>query len=300
MRVYIPDISEHAGHWIFKGYKNAWKKLGYETVSYKKPTDIDCDDPYMLMVNDTFLATHPQSLKAVEKSVKSFIQAQPNTFPQPWGGHPNFVSLAPDDMIGALNEMENVFLWSFADKGVFHPKWKEVYTIPLAYDSVDYTPIRDKAVKYDVCYVGGWANNGFNEKKKILIENFMHFKKGGLNCGFFVNRGISHQQEIAILHNSKVCINIHDAYQRTLGLDTNERTFKSLGLNGMMISDEIEQLHRLFPNVRTSNNPAELVEIAEEIVSLSEKETADIKEENRQLIMKKHTYIKRVEQLLLL
>ena len=35
-----------------------------------------------------------------------------------------------------------------------------------------------------------------------------------------------------------------------------------------------------------------------EIMSLSEKEAAGIKEENRQLIMKEHTYIKRVEQFL--
>ena len=298
MRVYTPDIPEHAGHWIFKGYKNAWNKMDYEVIPYKKPIDIDTTSEYMMMINDTFLGTDPSYLSSVKKSKKAFIQAQPNNFPQPWGSHPNFVSLASDNLITTLNEMENVHLWSFADKGDFHPKWKEVHTVPLAYDSIDYAPIKDQAAEYDICYVGGWANNGFDEKKKILIENFMHFKKSGLNCGFFINRGVSHQQELAILHNSKVCINIHDAYQRALGLDTNERTFKSLGLNGMMISDEVGQIHRLFPSVRTSNNPADLVEMTREIISLSEKEAADIKEENRQLIMKKHTYIKRVEQLL--
>ena len=126
----------------------------------------------------------------------------------------------------------------------------------------------------------------------------MQFKKSALNCGFFIDRNLSHQQETAILYNSKVCINIHDAYQRALGLDTNERTFKSLGLNGIMISDKVEQLGRMFPNVKTSNDPAELVKMAKEIISLSEKEILNIKTKNRQMILENHTYIKRVEQLL--
>lgn len=298
MRVYVPNIPMNAGHWIFKGYANAWNKLSYDVVTYEKPEDIESSGEYMIMTNDTYLGEDERYLSLMEKSKKTFVQAQPNTFPLPWGKHPNFVSLASDDMIESLNKMENIYLWSFADGNTFNYKWKEIYTVPLAYDSISYIPIKDKTVEYDVCYIGGWANNGFNEKKRILIENFMQFKKSALNCGFFIDRNLSHQQETAILYNSKVCINVHDAYQRALGLDTNERTFKSLGLNGIMISDKVEQLGRMFPNVRTSNDPAELVKMAKEIISLSEKEILNIKTKNRQMILENHTYIKRVEQLL--
>ena len=75
---------------------------------------------------------------------------------------------------------------------------------------------------------------------------------------------------------SKISLNIHDAYQRTLGCDTNERTFKSLGLNGILISDKIKQLENIFPNIKTSNDSSELVRITKEYLSLTEKELNNI------------------------
>ena len=152
--------------------------------------------------------------------------------------------------------------------------------------------------KYDVCFVGGWADNGFNEKKPIMIKYFSEFMNSGLNCGFFINKNISQEQEGLLLYNSKVSLNIHDAYQRILGHDTNERTFKSLGLNGILLSDKVDQLERIFPNTKTVTGPAEMVKIVKDYLSLSEKELNDIKEENRQNIMDNHCYIHRVKQLL--
>jgi len=189
-------------------------------------------------------------------------------------------------------------LWCFGDADLYHNKWKKVNTIPLAFDSISYKPKKDKKYEYDICFVGGWANNGFNEKRKIMIDIFVEFKKSGLNCGFFIGKNLTHEQENLLLYNSKISLNIHDAYQRTLGFDTNERTFKSLGLNGVLISDKVDQLERIFPSVKTSNDPAELVKFAKEYLSLAEKELNDIKEENRQLILDNHCYTHRVEKLL--
>ena len=133
-----------------------------------------------------------------------------------------------------------------------------------------------------------------------MMDIFIEFKKSGLNCGFFVNRNLNHEQETAVLYNSKISLNIHDAYQRILGNDTNERTFKSIGLNGILISDKVKQLENILPNVKTSNEPAELVRFTKEYLSLTEKEINDIKEENRQDILDNHCYTHRVEQLLAL
>ena len=94
---------------------------------------------------------------------------------------------------------------------------------------------------------------------------------------FLLTRNLSHEQESVLLYNSKISLNIHDAYQRALGMDTNERTFKSLGLNGILISDEIGQLKDIFPNVKTSNDPLELVKMTKEYLSLTEKERYNIK-----------------------
>jgi hypothetical protein len=77
----------------------------------------------------------------------------------------------------------------------------------------------------------GRADNGFDEKYKIMMSHFSAFKDSGLKMWIFVGKNLTHEQENKLLYNSKVAINIHDAYQRELRLDTNERTFKALGLD---------------------------------------------------------------------
>ena len=308
MKVYVFDYSPSpgaihhgAGYWIYKGYQEAWRELGYEVsgLSHENYYIDSIDGDYIIMVPDAYVG--PGSSEIIEKSYKTFVYAQPNKFPDPWGQHPNFKCLCHADIIELLNEKNNVFLWSFSDiedPSLFH-KWKKVNTVPLAFDSVSYEPVKDeKYTKYDVCFIGGWANNGFNEKRKIMLECFKEFKGSGLNCAFSVGKNISHEQENAILCNSKVALNIHDAYQRVLGFDTNERTYKSLGLTGVLVSDEVRQLESMFPNVKTSNDPVKLIEHIKDYISLTEKELNDIKEENRQNILDNHCYTHRVEQLL--
>jgi spore maturation protein CgeB len=301
MKVYVGDYPSHAGKWIYKGYQRAWQELGYEVVEYpanKAAIEVvkNYDEDYILMMIGDGVGRADQ--KMIEKSYKTFIFVQPNSFPLPWGTHSNFQCLCPDSVIDMLNGLDNVYLWCFGDNVSYHNKWKKVNTVPLAYDSISYKPAQDKKYEYDICFVGGWANNGFNEKRKIMLKCFKEFMNSDLRCGIFINRGISHEQENKILYNSKVTINIHDAYQRTLGFDTNERTFKSLGLNGILISDKVGQLERMFPDIKTSNTPTELIEFTKEYLSLTEKELGDIKEENRQNILDNHCYTHRVQQLL--
>ena len=290
MKVYMVSYPNHAGHWIYKGYDAAWRKLGYDVITLPPeqtrasqmgspvPTRKDrLEEDYIIMTVDALV--NDKTLEAINKSYKSFVFAQPNFFPLPWGAHPNFRCMCQGSTIQSLNEIDNVHLWTFGDVNPeFHYKWKKVHTVPLAFDSISYVPLKEeKYTKYDICYIGGWANNGFDEKRKIMMENFIEFKNSGLNCAFFINKNLTHEQETALLYNSKISLNIHDAYQRALGMDTNERTFKSLGLNGILISDKIGQLKDIFPNVKTSNDPLELVKITKEYLSLTEKERRDVR-----------------------
>jgi len=304
MRVYVVEYPRYAGKWIYKGYECAWRALGYDVFPIQALQEIDdrhgqkdSDEEYMLMFVDACCA--PEALHFIEKSKKAFIFAQPNTFPEPWGQHPNFYCHASDDTIQALNAMKNVYLWTFGDGVSYHPKWKEVHTVPLAFDSIGYVPQEDENYKkYDIAFVGGWANNGFDEKRKIMIEIFSEFMKTDLKCGFFIEKDLTHQQECDILYNSRLTLNIHDAYQRHLGHDTNERTFKSLGLNGTLVSDTVAQLNRLFPGVPTSLDTKGLIEIVRHYLSLAPEELLHIKQQNRQDILENHCYTNRVQQLL--
>jgi spore maturation protein CgeB len=300
MKVYCVKYDAFAGKWIYDGYRSAWKELGYDVVDIDFPAGHNLDEDFMIMTTDSAIKnlTHIETLS---KSKRSFIFVQPNSFPKPWGTHPNFISTADNQIIDELNNLSNVYYWTFVDvdKKYYH-KWKRpIYTIPLAFDSINYKPTEDnKYNKYDISFVGGWADNGFDEKKKIIIDVFSKFMNSGLKCGFFINKNLSHYQECQLLANSKMTLNIHDAYQRTLGLDTNERTFKSLGLNGLMVSDTVGQLNNLFPEIFTSLNSDELVKHTKFILSLTDGEKHVIKEENKQNILENHCYLNRVKTLL--
>ncbi len=298
MKIYLKHHPSHAGKWIYEGYRRAWRAMGYDVVYFTNLKEISDSDDYYIMATDHDLKD-VDSCTAIANSTKSFVFAQPNTFPDPWGRHPNFISGTPSTIIELINKLDNTILWTFSDDTRYHVRWKEVNTVPLAFDSIGYRPEPDtKFSQFDVCFVGGWANNGFDEKRKIMIEIFSKFSSSGLKCGFFVNKGLTHKQECDLIHNSRTALNIHDAYQRQLGYDTNERTFKSLGLNGALVSDTVAQLSNMFPSVPTSLQSADLVREVERFLSMTESEILLIKNQNRQNVLQNHTYINRVEQLL--
>ena len=168
----------------------------------------------------------------------------------------------------------------------------------MAYDNINYKEFENDNYGYDVCFIGGWADNGFNEKKKLILQTLKVFMNSDLKCGFFINRGISHDAENKILSNSRVCLNVHDKYQRKFGRDVNERTFKSLGLNGILVSDEINHQTHLFPEIKCSNNPESVLKYVKEYVNMDDDRLEKIKNKNKQNILTNHTYVNRVKQML--
>jgi len=296
--VFIKKHNFNAGKWIYEGYQQAWQALGYTTHYYDNLSEIkDFKDEYYLMASDSEI-NNPDSIDIIKKSQKTFLYVQPNKFPLPWGRHPNFFSLCPDQYIEKLNNLENVYQWCFGRVTEYHHKWSSVHYLPLAYDSINYKDIKDRRYEFDVCFIGGWANNGFNEKRQIMINHFKKFKDTDIKCGIFINRDLSNDVEMKILSNSKISLNIHDAYQRKLGLDTNERTFKSLGLCGYLISDQVDEVSNLFPDLKTSSDPDKFVDLVRQALNTSCDELNFIKKQNKLDIMNNHTYINRVEQLI--
>ena len=296
MKVYIKKHSFNAGKWIYEGYKSAWDSMGYDSYFYKDLSEINKEEEYDLMAIDADIKE--DNLDVIRNSRRSYVYVQPNKFPSPWGQHPNWITLCSDKIIDKLNNLGNVYQWCFGRVADYHYKWSNVHYIPLAYDSINYEYIEDVKYQFDVCFIGGWADNGFNEKQKIMINHFAQFKNCDIKCGLFVNRGVSPEIEMKILYNSKVAINIHDAYQRHLGFDSNERTFKALGLTGLLVSDHVREVKKLFPDVPVSSDPVEMKDIVLELLKLEPEEVNRIKQKNRLYIRNNHTYINRVEKLL--
>lgn len=289
------------GAWdpILKGYRSAFKNLGCEVKEVNSLKDIE--PGCFLFLREWEIDRY--AFSAMENSKKTFMFVQPQFYDMPWGGHPNFISNLDKNIRGKIAQMDNVYKWTFADLTdsnfkSYYSEWGKINSLPLAFDNLNYKNVVDKKYQYDVCFIGGWANNGFNEKKQIILKTFSPFMDSGLKCGFFINKGISHDIENKILSNSKVCLNIHDKYQRVFGRDTNERTFKSLGLNGLLVSDEIAQQNTLFPMVESNNNPNEVLKSVKKYVTMDEDLRKSIKDKNKNLILGQHTYSHRVKKML--
>lgn len=304
-RIYIQNsetlCSYGAWIWVIKGYVSAFEAKGFEVLRYDHLEEIDTTKEFDLMTYDIYVKNEA-CLNILSKANRAYMFVCPNVFPLPWGNHPNWLTPLSDDMIKAVNLMDNVFLWSWIHsyRTDYFGKWKDISRIGMAFDSLSYVPVKNPKLEFDVCYIGSWANNGLNEKKRIMIEHFAALKNENLNCGFFINKGIEKltiQDEANILFNSKVTINIHDNYQRVLGLDHNERTYKSLGVNGFLISDKVAIVEEEFPEVKIADTAAKMASLVKQYVN---EDLTEIKEQGRNNILGNHTYLNRVEELLAL
>jgi hypothetical protein len=299
-KVYVKEYEHDAGKYIYRGYENAWRSLGYETKTYTRLEEIkEKPGTYYLQTVGADI-NNDEAYSVAKNSYKAFMYAQPNIFPYPWFEHPNFKCWCPEKYIKLINDTENIFLWSFDYNEERYTEWKKANTLPMAYDSIAYKDIEDINYAYDICYVGGRANNGFDEKYKIMLEYFGAFRKSERKIGIFVSRGLTHEQENLLLYNSKVCLNIHDAYQRSIPTrDTNERTFKTLGCNGILVSDREGYVSETFSNVAIAESPHEMVDLTEKYLTMAPAKLNKIRNGNRELIRRDHTYVSRVKTALL-
>jgi len=297
-KVYIKKYKSGAGKWIYQGYHSAWQSLGYDVEYYQNLSHINPDEDYYVMASDADISSF--NINRIKDAEKSFVYVQPNRYPIPWGTHSNFVSECPVDIVRKLNSFNNTYLWNFASSFPYHTMWSNVSSIPLAFDSINYKSFNKPPDRYlnDIVFIGGRANNGFDEKIYIMKEMLDAFVQSGLRCAFYVDRNIFHDKENELLLTSKVSLNIHDAYQRQLGLDTNERTFKSIGINGLLVSDDVDQVTDIFPNVHVSNDPKSLIAKVKEYCSFDDNTLLRMKRENIQNVLDNHTYVERVKEML--
>lgn len=308
MKVYIKKPSiQGAWLWILDGFKNAWKHKGYDTYYFNNLEELKDNNNNIIMIFDWDLNLKSDLyLKIFENSYKTYLFVQPNKFPNPWGLHPNFISCLDENYIDKINSINQIKKWTILlqnEKDNYFSLWKEpIETIHFAYDSITYENLKkfNKSLEFDLCYVGSWANNGFDEKKQIMISYFTELKKAGLNCGFFINKNLNIEQEASVLFSSKLGFNVHDNYARTLKLDLNERCFKTLGINGMTASDMPYLINKILPTINVITHD-ETIELVNKIKLYLEKNTnsdiQEMKNNNINVILKNHTYLNRVEQM---
>jgi len=296
MLTYIQRHPSHAGKWIYNGYAHAFAYLDQNVVFIDKLDEINTKEKYRLLCAEMML--NENTINKMQNSYSTYLYVQPNEFPEPWGKHSAYSTSIPDNLIDKVNSLSNVFKWTFSSETKHHFKWSNTISLPLAFDNINYLVRTDDDYQYDICFVGHSVDNGLSEKVPIMNSVLDAFMKSGLKCAFSVGQNISHELENEVIIKSKVSLNIHDAYQRILGYDSNERTFKSLGINGLLVCDEVNQVKSLFPDVYLSNDPQKLIEKTKEYCSMNPDRLRQIKKQNIDFVESNHTYINRVQKLL--
>ena len=110
MKLYIQKTSvQGAWMWINEGYRKAWLHAGFDVHEYTDILQIDTTEEFNLMAWEYDIRNRDAAIEVISKANKAFIFVQPNTFPEPWGRHPNWVSgvsdgQEPEKYLGLIKE----------------------------------------------------------------------------------------------------------------------------------------------------------------------------------------------------
>jgi len=296
MKIYVPNYTHGAGRTIYNGYANAWAAKGYEVERYDSAKLIEPESgPYEIMATDGMIRSH-FDVDILASAARAYLHVQPSHFPEPWGQHPNFVTGLDERYRKELAGLSNLTTWTFMRPlRQYFQSWgdREPMYVPLAFDNIGYdSELYDKNYSFDVAFIGGKADNGFGEKWPIMVKWFAPLKDFGFKCGIFIEKNLTHEVENKILVSSKICLNVHDAYQQKLGRDTSERTFKALGLNGILVSDWIDEISDLGLPALMARDPEEFITQVKHF-GMTGVDGSKV----RRLIKENHTYTNRVEAL---
>jgi hypothetical protein len=196
-------------------------------------------------------------------------------------------------------------------------------TIPLAADKTMLPVAPDDEFRSDVAYVGTWlpGKQRFFEESLFPLRSELDLRIYGQDwtrrqraLGFAQRAGqyfnlpvlrslqrpkLSFAQELSIYCSAAVSVNIHESYQREMGGDCNERTFKIPLAGGFEITDDVACIRKYFAaddEIVIADSPADWREkVVHYVRNPSEREA--VVEAGRARVLRDHTYHNRVAQL---
>lgn len=197
-------------------------------------------------------------------------------------------------------------------------------TLPLAADRISLKPIYEECYQADVSFVGTYLP----EKRHFLNDNVIplgkryNLKLYGQDWTFgdrmlgWVQRGgqyfnipllssirkprLKLEDEAKIYASSTVSINVHEDYQKRMGTDCNERTFKIPFSGGFEITDDVACIRTYFKEneeIVIAKNKDDWFDKIEFFIRNPEKRIPII-EAGRKRVLAEHTYHHRVSQML--
>ncbi len=330
----------NAGRTIYHGYKNAFVDMGHDfrfLTAEDNQNEVFSDfNPHILFTGLNSYILKFLSLKALQEQKRKGMKVFVNT---PYWNSP-LSKLRVNETPSLSDNMENIKLiksgkygdvyYNVAMQGDKRMEGFEKatgykhYTIPLAADKkLHFFEYADK-FKCDISFLG----TNLPDKREFIRELIKPIKKtynvkffgqgwttrdrviGSISiAGKYFNIPVlkslqkpklALEDERRIYSSSTISLNIHEKYQRELGGDCNERTFKIPACGGFELCDDIRGISeylKIGKEIVVAKNLDDWIEKIEYFID-KPKERQKIIQAGQTRVLQEHTYNKRVEYVL--
>ncbi len=332
--------SIYAQRTIYHGFRNAFLDLGHEFFTFTAGDDLECflrnNRPDIFLTASHFYYQKFLNLNILEnyrkKGMVVFVKLDYWNSPvrktqvnEPGGMKTDKKTI---ELI-KNNKLGDVFFHVVEQgdgrmEGFFETTGKKWHTIPLAADKTLMKNFFDEKFVSDIAFVGTYlpAKRKFfkefvfplGEKYDLKLYGQDWTRKDRL-LGFIQKIGqyfnlpllrsiqkpkLKLEDESKIYSSAKICINVHEDYQKSFGGDCNERTFKIPLCGGFEISDAVPCLEKYFrvgKEIVLAKDKKEWFSQIDYYLK-NPKEKIPIIEAGQKRVLKNHTYHNRVEQII--
>lgn len=292
-----------APYYIVRGYINAFRALGHEAGLYDGKSWNHPD----IFINDSGWR---QEVPLNHKRTKLVIHVNP------WGKYkikPENIN-EPYDVIDWVRNQKPDLLFGYAMGNLINKFWNywiekmgiPVLGLPTAADSTIFKPDKNIEPFYDVSFVGGRWNYKNKSLDKWLDPLLYKFKNhiiygwGGWQNTPFNYKGSEIKDIVKVFNESRICPAISEPHTQEFGIDIPERIFKTALCNCVTITDKIKQFEDYnIPDgiIPMAKSPEEMITLAEKYIS-SPKLAKELTAEQQHIILERHTYIVRAQNIL--
>jgi len=327
LKIYC-EISDGASTWVRTGWKNVFENCGHNFIFFREHSNV-FDLFNKLGRPDILIATTYNFNNSLFKLTKKYPETKVILFGSAFGPLLKEIDLSQypidyakqqeKDLIKRLkNETgkpDFIFIHTpdfFVDKIL--GGWEEEYKIPVygimnAADPHVYFSVSEKSNRYtcDIGYVGGyWPYKARSLDK--YISRLCNEKLFDLNIKIFGNGwnlpqhlgNLNFGDDNLLFNNSKICINISEEHSYIFP-DFIERLFKCPIANGFLISDNVKDIERIYPN-----GELPVFKTYEEMIGLidfylkNDEERNNLLNKQKTAILSSHTYYHRINKMLTL
>ncbi len=334
-----PSSSIYAGRTIYHGYQNAFMDLGHEFLTLTADDDLqsimDEFEPQIFITALNSYNLRFLDLQVIKRQREKGLKVFVNT---PFWNSP-FSCLRINECQSLSKNKEHVNLIRSGDFGDFYFNSLEqgdmrmegfqsetgnsYYTIPLAADKMLMRHDFNEVFKSDLAYIGTYlpAKRIFFKEYVLPLRQMYDLRIYGQDwtridraLGFAQKVGqyfnihglrtllkpkLELADEARIYSSSKICINVHEQYQKDFGGDCNERTFKIPLCGGFEITDDVSAIRKYFceDEMVIATGKRDWYEKIDFYMRHPD-ERAKIAERGKRRVLSDHTYHNRVMQII--